>query len=358
MRGRKTTVRVGRATQKPNRILADDAYWNLPFLERYLERCDEIGVHEPQKAYEMTEPVVALADTRITIRGRPGAYRSAAERRSYRVQARIVRAQAAKSVGEFAEAVDLFAGAFELATKEIDTSVKARLHTRYAWMLFTQNNAEALGEAQKAIELDSDKVTLAAALIIRGAAAFNFEGKTGIEYLAQAVALTKAERTTKRGRRVFYAALQGLAKVLSECQPRSSTQRRAYLLLEDVKSYLAGRPKSVAKMQVYWQMGRIAWNLGYARHGPRLIRKARQGFRDLGEPFEYALSSLELAGLHLQDDEFAEYDAVAADTYAFLESFEDPKLLEAMSAWSRGVRLSKDELANLRRTILKLKDEG
>ena len=359
MEGRKTTVRVGRATKKPNRILADDAYWNVPFLKRYLNRCDEIAVHEPLKAYAMAAPIVDLADTRISIRGRPGAYKSAVERRSYRVHARIVRAQAAKSVGECGEAEELYEAAFELAKKKIDTSVQARLHTRYAWLLFAQSNAEAVTHAQQAIELDSDKITLGAALIARGAVAHKFEEKGGgLEYLASALALTKAERTTKRGRRVFYAALHALAKDLSECQPWPEAQQRAYVLLGEVKSYLAGRPKSVAKMQVYWQMGRIACNLGYDKHGPRLMQKARQGFKDLGEPFEFALISLDLAGICLESLEFESYDELLADTYKFLESCGDARLLEALSFWSRGVRVSKAELVKTRRAIEELRGGG
>ncbi len=125
MKGCKTTVRVGRATQKPNRILADDAYWNVPFLDRYLNRCDEVAVHEPEKAYAMAQPVVELADTRITIRERPGAYRSAVERRTYRVHARMVQASCAKDTGRYAEAETLYIAAFHLARREID-----RFHTR------------------------------------------------------------------------------------------------------------------------------------------------------------------------------------------------------------------------------------
>ncbi len=72
------------------------------------------------------------------------------------------------------------------------------------------------------------------------------EMSLGLAYFARAAALAKAERTTQRGRRVFYAALHGLAKVLSERHPLPDTQREAYVRLEEVKSYLAGRPKSVA----------------------------------------------------------------------------------------------------------------
>ncbi len=125
-----------------------------------------------------------------------------------------------------------------------------------------------------------------------------------------------------------------------------------------MKAYLAGRPKSLPKMEVYWQMGRIAWNLGYDKHGPRLIRKAREGFRALGEPFEVALSSRDLAGFYPRDRELDEYEALAADTLAFLESFGDTKLLEALSALSRDVPVSAGELRTTRRAVEDLGDGG
>ncbi len=357
MKGRKTTVRVGRATQKPHRILADDAYWNVPFLERYLDRCDEVTVHEPAKAYAMAKPVVELADTRITIRERPGAYRSAIEQRTYRVQARMVRGTTAKNVGALGEAETLYAAAFELAEKGVDTNTRARLHTRYGWLLFVQGNAEAVSQAETAIGLQPDTITLAAAYIMRGAAAYRFEERaSGLEHFAQAAALAKSARTTKRGRRVFYAALHGLAKALSESQPTLAASQKAYSLLDEVRAYLAGRPKSAAKMKVYWQMGRIAWNLGYDRHGPRLIQKARRGFRDLGEPFEFALCSLDLAGFYLYGHEIGAYEALAADTRTYLESLEDEKLLEALSVLSRDVPVTPEELRTTRRAVELLHD--
>ncbi len=360
MKGRKTTVRVGRATQRPDRILADDAYWNVPFLERYLNRCDEVAVHEPAKAYAMAEPVVALADTRITIRERPGAYRNAVEQRTYRVHARMVQASCAKDTGRYAEAETLYIAAFHLASGEIDASIRARLRTSYAWLLVVQGDPAAITEADRALALDVDAVTLASALIVRGAATFHFDDtrKSGLEYFAQAAALAKTERTTKRGQRVFYAALHGLAKVLSDCHPSLSTLRKSYLLLEEVKSYLAGRPRSSAKMQVYRQMGRIACHLGYDRHGPRLIQKARKGFRDLGDPFEFALCSLDLAACLLQSLDLEGYDELVADTHAYLESLDNAELLEALAAWPREVRVSLDELQAARVAIERARDGG
>ncbi len=312
----------------------------------------------PKKAYAMAAPVVDLADTRITIRERPGAYKSGIERRSYRVHARAVLASCARRVGELGEAEELYAAALELAKKKIDPDINARLHTRHGWLLMAQGNASAVNEAETAVALAADKVTLGAALLLQGAAAFKFEARTRLEHLARAVALTKGERGKKRGRTVFYAALHGVAKVLSDCHPMPDTQRKAYLLLEEVKFYLAGRPKSVAKMQVYWQMGRIAFNLGYNRHGPRLLERARKGLLDLGEILEYALISIDLAGFYLERCEFAEYDALVADTYAVLDARDNPKLLEALSSWSRDVRVSPKELTTARLAIEELREGG
>ena len=343
--------------------MADAAYWNVPFLKRYLNRCDDIAVHEPKRAYEMTGPIVALADTRILIRGRPGAYRSAEERRFYRVHARIVRASAAKRICEYSEAETLYADAFKLAEEPIPSDLKARLHTRYAWLLVEQGDPKALSEAKAALELEADIITIAAAVIVRGVAAFQFEGKTGLEFFAHAAALAKTERTTKRGQRVFYSALHAVAKVLSDCHPMPGTQRKAFVLLEEVKRYLAGRPKSVAKMLVYRQMGRIAWNLGSDLHGRRLLVKARKGFRDLGNPSEFALCSLDLASIYLESGAFEDYDVLVADTYAYIEALNNSELLKALSAWSRidvrgAMRKAKAGLKAVYLEVEALKDGG
>ena len=346
---RKTTVRVGRATRVPERILASDAYWNVPFLKRYLDRCDEIAVHEPKRAYAMTEPVVALADTRISVGGRPGAYRSAEEKRAWRVRARMVRASCAKDVAEYGEAESLYVTAFTLAGEGIDADTRARLHTRYAWLLFAQGNAEAIKEASIAMELATDAVTLAAACIIRGAVADCFEDqRAGLQYFAKAANLTKNKRTTKRGQRVFLAALHGVGKGLSDGCPMPDTQLKAYRLLEQVKTYLAGRPRSAAKMIVYWQLGRIACNLGFYRYGKRLLQNARDGLRDLGELFEFALCSIDLAAIYLRRGALNEYDALAADTHAFLnKTLDNPALLMAISLR----RMSLQELDTARKAV-------
>ena len=140
--------------------------------------------------------------------------------------------------------------------------------------------------------------------------------------------------------------------------PSPDTLRQAYVLLDEVRGYLAGRPKSVAKMEVYWQMGRIAWRLGYDRHGPRLILKAREGFRQLGEPFEFAMASLHATGIALECGELDEYDALVRDTYAELERFQDPTLLEAFAAWSLEARLSRAQLEASHKALKALRDGG
>ncbi len=357
--GRKTTVRIGRTTKKPDRILADDAYWNVPFLDRFLNRCDEVAMDEPQKAYRMAAPVVELADTRITILERPGAYVSAVERRSYRVHARAVLASCARRVGALDEAEALYAAAFKLAKKPIHDDAKASLHCRHGWLFHDQGKRAAIDEADTAIDLASDKITLAAALLLRGAAAFKFESnKTGLQHLAKAANLAKTERASKRGYRVFYAALHGLAKVLSECSPTVAAQADAYSLLEQVRGYLAGRPKSVAKMQVYWQMGRISFNLGNNRHGPRLLRRARKGLLELGAKLEYALISVDLAGCYLLNNESTKYDDLVAKTYEVLGAWNNPKLLEAISSWSRAVPISPATLLEVRQAVERLMTGG
>ena len=358
MEGRKTTVRVGRATRVPDRILADAAYWNVPFLRRYLDRCDEIAVHEPRKAYNMAQPAVALADTRILIGRREGAYKSAKERRRYRVLARMVFASCAKDIAEYDEADGLYSGAFALAKKGVDSNTKARLHTSYAWFRVMRGEAESIAEADKALALEAETVTLAAALIARGAATYHFsEEDTGLEYFAHAATLAKTERTTKRGQRVFMAALQGLAKVLSDRYPMPAPQRQAYKLLDQVRSYLAGRPKSVAKMQVYRQMGRIAWNLGSHPHGIRLLAKARAGFRDLGDGFEFAICSLDLAGTYLESGNTEAYNALSDDTQTFLEKLDNSALIDALALWPKEVLATTRKIKAVQRAVEKARDE-
>ncbi len=118
------------------------------------------------------------------------------------------------------------------------------------------------------------------------------------------------------------------------------------------------KPKRILADDAYWNVPFLDRYLGYDKHGPRLIRKAREGFRALGEPFEFALSSLDLAGFYLRDRELDEYEALAADTLAFLESFGDTKLLEALSALSRDVPVSAGELRTTRRAVEDLGDGG
>ncbi len=325
--------------RNPKRILADDAYWNVAFLRRYLMRCDEVAVHEPRRAYEISQPVIELAEHRIGVGGRPGSYCNEIESRSCRVEARAIRAVCARRVGKLDEAEGLYLDAFRLATEPISTDTRAKLHTRYGWLLFVQGHAGAIEQAAEAASLASHQPThLAAALVLRGAAVYRFENQAGVEYFAQALSLSKGDRATKYGRRVFYAALHGLAKVLGDCHSSLQAQYDAYLLLQEVKSYLGNRPKSVAKMQVYWQLGRIAWNLGYNRHGPRLLRKSRKGFAELGEPFELALSSLDLAGFYLHNGEFAEYEALVQETLTLMERFDEPQLKDALTKWPQTLR--------------------
>ncbi len=88
-------------------------------------------------------------------------------------------------------------------------------------------------------------------------------------------------------------------------------------------------------MQILWQQGRIAWNLGLSRHGPRLLVKARKGLAALGGWVEFALISLDLAGFYLEHGETEAYDTLVADTLSALKQHKDPQLHTALASWTR-----------------------
>ncbi len=355
---RRTTLLVGRAVKRPHRILADDSYWNVPFLQRFLDRIDDEAVHRPGPALEMAQPMITLADQRIGVRGRDGSYSSQEEKRSFQVRARFVTASVARRVGEFERASQLYATAYSLAEIGIDSPTLTELHCRYGWLLFIRNDPDAVKKAQAALDrcggsTQIEMLLRAEALVLRGAAKHTMlETGDGFVDLAEAVRLVVDKRKSRRGRRVLIAALHGLGKILSESSASMIAQERAYRHLERAKSLMGRQPKSIAKMQVNWHMGKIAFNLGLTKQGERLVRKARNGLRDLEEFQEYTLASLDLAGMYLLFEDRAAYALLVEETKCYLERISpNQELWEILGTWRSRFPQTPEEIRTARKQI-------
>ncbi len=136
-------------------------------------------------------------------------------------------------------------------------------------------------------------------------------------------------------------------------------QERAYQFLERAKSLMVRQSKSVAKMQINWHMGKIAFNLGLNNQGERLIRKARKGLRELGEFQEFALASLDLAALYLLFGDTTSFEALVRDTNEYLvQAIPDSEMLRILSNWRSRLLRSPEEFTQLRRQVASLGKEA
>ncbi len=120
----------------------------------------------------------------------------------------MITASCARKVGRLSEAEILYKESFQLAKQGIHDDTHADLHTRYGWLLLTRKDASASSFADRAIALAPGAVIQGAAYHLHGIVAVEINHTSGLEDFARAMCLTRNQRRSKYGRRVFYAALK------------------------------------------------------------------------------------------------------------------------------------------------------
>jgi len=126
-----------------------------------------------------------------------------------------------------------------------------------------------------------------------------------IEVLSEAKNLIKLER----GPRLWYAVQHNLVDILT----RAGRFAEADSLLSSVQNLAQAYGGRLDRIRVRWVKARIMAGLGNYSQGRRALEGVRQEFLNEGIVYEFALASLELAILNLQEGRISETKVLASE---------------------------------------------
>lgn len=283
-------------------LFAREACWTPQIFEALVDEHDRL-VLEGQHvlAEEIGSELPRLAD-----RVRAGLCPSRElGKTSLTVWALAVHASSLRAAGRLEYAEAQFAVAQEKAKKGIFGWTLAELERRYAMHLLQHKDRRAFDHLDRAIELFADfPDQLAESLNLRGAcrALLGLDSSAAIRDFGQAAALSDPTRSD-RSVRALQAALHNMAFQLvlgGPCTHDALAQAKKLLLSS--RAYL-GPGLDARKLRSLWVEGLLVYRIGLNRHGERLLERARQGFLKLGRNDEFAVVTLDLIVLLVDDGE-------------------------------------------------------
>ena len=334
------------------KVLARATYWSTEFLDLYLDRCDEAGLHFPAEGYVLARQAPELA-ARIRVGDQDGEFATEAQKLSARVTAMAVLSSCCRSLGKLREAELAIKWAQDLAVgARLSPRAGCELVRRQAALKMTRREPDAEAWIEHAVGLAEkleDPANLADALVMRGTFLAQAE-RGGVEDVARG--LSMADLKQPRGRRTFDAGLFNISRGAL----RTGNRAEATEWLAHIKQRMARLPRSINKMRVAWMEAVFSAELGSVRYAVRLLERARLQLLELAGVADFVLCSMDLVGIHLLDGDFPEAQRVVEDTRQRLEAIAldrtwAAELVPLVEAWgqagdsSRKWELCKQEMS-------------
>ncbi len=338
----------------PEDLLRRKSFWDQTFLGLYFEHLDEQIFHDPTAALKWANVAPGLA--RLVPKGDgPEAQREHGERL---VKAHAILGGALRATSQFEAAEAEYEAGRRIAdATELSPAALMDFDHRLAMLRSAQGRFdEALEIVDDAIEFYRKRAHPKLGEVLAKRAYVLVEaGRFGesIAYSGEALALEPTDSHAATAR-VRYAAVHNLAWAISQTSAKGSELALDYIA--EAKRLLRGQRRSIHRHRLQWVQG-LAWiKLGGHARAEQAFKVARRGFVRLRAPFEIALVSLDLAGLYRFFGQWADLEAVAADTFRrFRELSGDSQAVAALSLWLDGAvmrTLTDETMAEARKTIM------
>ena len=146
--------------------------------------------------------------------------------------------------------------------------------------------------------------------------------------------------TNNKTSRTYHAAIHNLAAAFTQTRDRDAL-KSALRHIRAAKRLLRSHRRSLPKHKLTWIEGKLHVRIFLDLHAERLFRRARQGFLELGAPFELALVGLDLSELLKREQRWSDLQDLAADTFGrFRLLSADTESIAALSLWMDAVRMN------------------
>ncbi len=283
-------------------LFAREACWTPQIFAALVDEHDRLQLEgRNQLAAEIGHELPRLAE-RIRPHLCPEGERG---KRSLETWALALRGSGLRALGQPEAAMADFEAAFAKARKGIFGWTQAELERRFAFLLLQGKDRRAFEQIERAmVGFYEHPDQMAECFNLRGVCRALLDGDDSgaIHDFAVAASLSDPARSERSGWS-FQAALQNLAYQLMRrgaCTLESLSQARKLLL--GSRAFL-GKGIDVRKVRSLWVEGLLVYRIGWNRHGERLLERARQLFLKLSRQEEYAVATLDLAVMLVDDGE-------------------------------------------------------
>ncbi|MCP3959940.1 MAG: hypothetical protein GY719_19010 [bacterium] len=321
-------------------LLEQPRYWDETFLWLYLGHCDDVLYHHPEKGLKLAVLAPRLSELVPERSGSEGQR----IHRELRVRSNAVYGGALRGAGTLDEAEAAFQTALQICEREdVPTLEESNLHHRLAVLRITQRKFDEAFElcrgAIKTYRTQRHDEYLGEALVIQGIAfSQSSQFAEAILHFGEALQLTKNKNT-----RTYHSAIHCLALAFTKTDDDGAV-KSALRWIREAKRRLRNHRRSLPKHKLTWIEGMIYVKVCLERHGERLFWRAREGFLDVGAPFELALVGLSLSEVLCRQERWGDLKELAADTFGrFRLLSADTESIAVLSLWMDAVRAQKLE---------------
>ncbi len=311
-------------------ILESSRYHSLAFCLRYLERCEEIRRHNPQAGLLVARVATALAH-KISKQS-CGSLRSWC---SLQVHALAVSANAQRSISDFAAAEATCQIARFLYLEDADDLARADLLQSLVYLRRDQRRFEqAERYASMAIEIYKElrqHHLWGCALVDRGVLAIRsnepFKAATD---LFEAMSLIDRQQNPA----YYYLAAHNLAVALAD--DRESNPIEALYWLRYAQQINEEPESSFSQIKLLWAEGRILEKQGMLSEAEHFLQTVRLRLLEHRTLDDYALASLDLAGVYLKQSRNRDVRTLAGELLPIFQQLrEDRDALDGLRLFHR-----------------------
>ncbi len=310
---------LGRLPADPEEILECRSFADPTFLRLYLDWVDKQSFNDPQKALKWAEVAPRLA---LKVPEDAGPEGRQAHREDL-ARAHVILGGAYRATSQHDMSEKQYETAARIAESEtIRPAVRVFLNQRLSYLRACQGRPkEALRLLDEALEIQGPGpcVERSDTLVRRGYALAELgRFSEAVECFGDALQATDPKESAAAAW-VHHAAAHNLADAIAKAiLAGTMNHAAAWTALEYVRKareLLKGKRQSIALHKLNWTEG-LCWRaLGMDARAEQAFKVARRGFIRLRLPWEIALVSLDLCGLHRDCGEWPELEALAADTY-------------------------------------------
>lgn len=316
------------ALLNPEVLLRQPKFWKTEVMDLLLQHVDELVCSTPEEALPLAQLAPALAQ------------KLPESKDIFLTRSFALLGSAYRAVGDFQQALDSFS---EAKTQSVEVLELADAYRREAYL------QDELGQRDQAFELVNraieiyrlegdlfDRNPLGWTLIARGYL-FHQAGRNGeaLVDLSAAVGLIDC-RVDPKG---YYGAIHNLSLLLVE----EGTHHEVHTTLDQLhvaSRHLVGHSqRHLAKYKLRWLQGLAYIRFGAVRKAESNFMTARKGFADVRAPLEFAVVSLDLAGIYFDERRWEKLREIALETFRICKGLSATReMLAALALWGRAVQ--------------------